>query len=154
MRGDIPPSRGKWMTGAEATEEVMAKQVAICLSSGMTPPKAAKELGISRQKVVSISNTDKCKRTMLELSDAAVASAKSVIKSQTAGMAELVIATLKHHLKTNNHNAVPIALKVLGFEQDEPNKGPATFTVILPSTTPIADITPQYSEVPEPNETS
>jgi hypothetical protein len=134
-------------SGVELTEEMLQKQIAASLASGVALSAIAKELGINYNKAKRISNSEMVKRTMLEIAEEAVGVAKHQIKANTAHLVEGIMDTIKHHLNNKNLNAVPIALKILGFEEKEQKDQPSQFTIVLPGAEAPKDITPQYEEV-------
>jgi hypothetical protein len=138
---------GYYKTGQEVAKESLAKQVGALLASGLSFNAVAKEMRISARKVVSLSNTEQAKRVMIDMGSGAVESARLRIKAGAARLSDKILETIEHHLDEKNIHAVPIALKVLGFGEEQGDSRPTSFTVVLPGAEVPKDVTAAYEEI-------
>lgn len=111
---------GKVLTPSEKfNEDALAKIIASGMISGGSLKSLAAELGCSRNKIRRIYETESCKRYMKELGDEALHTAKHKIRVGTALLVDKIVATIHKHLEDKNLNAIPHALKILGFSDEE-----------------------------------
>lgn len=112
-------------------EEVLAQQIAALVSTGNNPTIISKQMGIPRTRVVNIMNSDECKRYIRDIGETAVYQAKLQIKKEVARLAPMIVETIKRHLEDNNLQAIPHALKVLGFSEQEASAKDNEVRVVL-----------------------
>jgi hypothetical protein len=121
----------KYKSGFELADEAMAKQVAALVSSGVPISEIMKRTGMKRGQVERLVETDECKGYIRDIGETALVSAKHEIKKEVAKLAPLVVETIKAALLKNNLNAIPHALKILGFSENEQEKGDTNIQVVL-----------------------
>src|SRR2546425_708942 len=103
----------------ELSDRVIAKKVATMLVAGSSRHAISKDLGIKPWALKNIIEGYECKKAVLELGEQVVAAAKTNIKYEVSGMVKGIVETLRHHLDNKNLNAIPHALKILGFSEEE-----------------------------------
>lgn len=130
-------------------DRVIAKKVAALLVSGASKAGIGKELGLKPWQVKGIVESYACKHAVLELSEHAVSTAKNSIKSEVSKMVKGIVATLQHHLDNKNLNAIPHALKILGFSEEEKTEKSQNLTIIMPSAEAPKTVNAEYEEVKE-----
>lgn len=113
-------------------EEVVTRQVAALAASGASRTVIASQLGLSLYKVKAVMASDEFKQLVTDIGDEATRTAKQQIKASVGNLATEVARVLKEQLQENNLEAVKIALKVMGFDQAEEQKGDTNIQVILP----------------------
>lgn len=119
------------VTGA-VINTVLAKQIA-GLALIKTPQKAISEqLGLTAYQVGKIMASDEFKAALKEIGDASVAEAKQTIRAQTSKLAQEVTRVLTAKLQEDNLEAVKIALKIIGFDEEEKVTGDTNISVVLP----------------------
>src|SRR5574343_108341 len=109
---------------------------------GATPKEMSVDLGITPQKIAKILNSAPCQEYVKSLGEKALTEAKAKIREQTAMLVPDIVNTLRAHLKDKNLNALPHALKILGFNDEEKQAQATNIQVIMPGSETI-DITPK-----------
>lgn len=123
---------------------VMIKQAAALIASGSTVADVAKTLDITHFRAKNLINGDECRRLMNEIGNEALATAKERIRKGTAGMVDDILATIRQHLKDGNLQAIPHALKILGFTESEGEVKDTTINLVLPGQQVVKDVTATY----------
>lgn len=123
--------------------DAMMIRIASAHILGATNKEISMDVGLSVQKIVKILNTPECQEYIKTLGEKALTDAKAKIKEQTAMLVPEIVETLRAHLKDRNLNALPHALKILGFNDEEKNTGSTSIQVIMPTSQDIIDITPK-----------
>lgn len=129
-------------------DEALVAQIATMTALGKGYTTIAKELDLTHNKTKRLMNSPECREMILRIQNDALKSAKDNIRKGVAVLADQIIETLRKHLEENNLNAIPHALKILGFNENEQSTGDSVINVILPSAAPVTNITPEYKEVP------
>lgn len=112
--------------------EAIVKQVAASAATGATVGQIAASLALSKYHVKKIMATNDFKTLVRGIGDEAVNNAKQVIRANTSDMAAEVTRVLKERLEDNDLEAVKVALKIIGFDQQEQTKGDTNIVVQLP----------------------
>lgn len=115
-------------------KEILAKKIAAMYATGITSERAiAKELQVSPYVVRKVRESPEYLNVVKGIGDEVLTQAKGLIRSETAKLAKEAIRVLKAQLKDNNLDAVKVALKVLGFEDKNEEKGDTNIQVVLPT---------------------
>lgn len=112
--------------------DLVVKQAAAQAATGATITQIAASLGISKYHVKRIMQTPKFKAVIKDIGDEAVTNAKQVIRSKTGELAQEVSRVLKERLEDNDLEAVKVALKIIGFDSQETERGDTNIVVQLP----------------------
>ena len=122
--------------------DILMIKIATAYVLGASPKEMSIDLGITPQKISKIINSEACQAYIKTLGEKALTEAKVKIKEQTAMLVPDIINTLRAHLKDKNLNALPHALKILGFNDEEKQQQATNIQVIMPGQDTI-DITPK-----------
>lgn len=112
--------------------EAIIAQAAALAATGATTQQIATQLGMSKYHAKKVMSYPEFKKQVKAIGDEAVNNAKQIIRSQTSDLANEVARVLKARLEENDLEAVKVALKVIGFEQEEQNRGDTNIVVQLP----------------------
>ncbi len=113
--------------------EVVVKQVAALAVSGATPGEIAAKLGMTKWQVKKAMQLPAYKAYMKEVGDAALSTAKEFIRAEMGKLSKEIMRVIRTQLEEKDSlDAVKIALKVVGFDQEEQVKGDTTLNVIMP----------------------
>lgn len=120
--------------GEDVAERSLAVKVAIMATNGANRHAISKELQISDKKVRSILSSDECIAAMQQLTNEALAAAKSRIRIETAKFTDKILKVIDHHLEKNNLNAVYHALNILGMlnKEEQTVKADNKIVVVMP----------------------
>ena len=113
-------------------DETIIKQVAASAVLGSSVNQMATELGISRFQVRKVMNMPEFKAIMQDLGNDSINTAKQAIRAKTADMAAEVTRVLMEQLKENSLEAVKIALRIMGFDNEERQVADTQINVVLP----------------------
>lgn len=124
------------MPSPEVTiSDLVIKQVSASAATGATIGQIATQLSLSKYHVKKIMAMPEFKKIVKDIGDEAVNNAKQVIRSSTSELAAEVSRVLKERLEDNDLEAVKVALKIIGFDQQEQSKGDTNIVVQLPGNT-------------------
>lgn len=118
--------------GTDVVEDALATKVAILLVTGKNISQISKELGISRDRIRTLMDSDECIRGVRKLEEEGLRAAKVMIRLGVSKIAKKVLDVIEHHLDNNNLQAVAPALKILGFTENDAPQADQSITVILP----------------------
>jgi hypothetical protein len=118
----------------EVVEESLTQQVAALAFQNIPEYKIAEELKITRYRCRKILASKEFKDIVREIGEDAVVLAKNYIKDKVAKLSPEIYETIRINLvEKRSMEAVKVALKVVGFEQEEEVKQAATMMqIILP----------------------
>lgn len=102
--------------------ETVVKRAAALAALGATRYRVAKELKISHYYVRKIWKDELFLKTIQEIGDAAVTSAKATTKKELAKLAPKAVNTIEKNLDRHNLEAARIILRSLGLEQEKPGE--------------------------------
>jgi hypothetical protein len=128
--------------------EAICKQVAIYKLSGLSVKTTADKLGISTRKIHLFWDSIEVAHYIRTISDGAVKDFKSTLVREVAKLVPLMVDTLRQHLEEKNLNAIPHALKIMGFDKEEVEQH-SNITVILPGQGAESNQTATFEYKPE-----
>lgn len=116
-------------------DTVRNRIIALALT-GASATKIARETGLPKYRVSKVLNAPAVRKQLLELTDEAVAIAKTTLKKQITGLTRDTYLALANQLRDNNSiEAVKVVLRILGFKDAEDVvKGDSSINIILPTT--------------------
>lgn len=113
------------------TKEALAKEFAILKLGGMSVNGIAKKLNMSFAKAKLFNESVEVSYFVKQIGNDAVKDFKSKLMQEVSKLVPLMIDTLKVHLEDHNLNAIPHALKIMGFDKEEIEQA-QQITVVLP----------------------
>lgn len=131
----------KQLPSTEITNE-MIKKVAICAATGATVNAISTETGISRHLIRKIMFTPKFKEELRVTTDEVTSQAKTYLRAEISKLSHEVFRVISDQLREKNSlEAVKIALKIMGFENEEEKKqGDTNIVVKLPGQVSLKDV--------------
>ena len=129
---DFKPKR-KTGRPPKRLDEALYVQVAALAATGATRNAIAKQLEISPFYVNRIFKSEEFQKQVRDIAEEAVGTAKNTIRFRVAELATDVLNALTYQLRDKSSiEAVKVALKVLGFGEDEQVKNDTNIQVVLP----------------------
>lgn len=123
---------------------VLVKQAASIIATGGNVADVARSLDITHHRAKRLVDGDECRKYMNEIGNEALSTAKERIRKGTAGMVDDILDTIRKHLKDGNLQAIPHALKILGFTESEGEVKDTTINLVLPGQQVVKDVTTTY----------
>lgn len=113
------------------TKEAIAKEYAILKIGGMSIAGISKKLNLSRKKAELFWDSIEVQYYIKQIGNDAVKDFKLQLMKEVSKLVPLMIDTIKQHLEDKNLNAIPHALKIMGFDKEEVEQS-QSITVVLP----------------------
>jgi len=113
-------------------QEVVVQQVAALAVTGATRNAICKTLGVTPQFLARTYQSDEFKKQVKLIGDDAVESSKNVIRTRVANLSDKIMTALEEGLENGSVEAIKVALKVIGFGEEEKVQGDTQIQVILP----------------------
>lgn len=114
------------------TQELRSR-VAISFANGLSRRRAAEELSITTFMYDKVLREEETQALIKELEHTSISAAKTQIRLSISQLADKLMSVINMQLDEGNLEAVKIALKVIGFEQDSLKGNENTqLTVIMP----------------------
>lgn len=118
------------------TDEVVIKQLAAASVMGATMAQMMEQTGLNKYQINKTTSTPEFKKYLKEVGDEALSQAKQIIKSNTSKLATEITRVLTEELQNNSLEAVKIAIKIIGFGEEENKQQQDTQIIVnLPGST-------------------
>ncbi len=119
-------------TAAIAITDALIKQCAAMSASGASKKDIAKQFGLSNYFVNKIFSDELFKKSLGDIGDEAILSARAITKRELARLASAAVKTIAKNLEKHNLQAAQTVLKAIGLDgsnkDDQPQGG---FTLVL-----------------------
>lgn len=99
-------------------KEAICKKVAIFKIAGLSTNAIAKQMGVPVKRAKIICESVECAHFVKQIGNAAVKDFRDTLIREVSTLVPLMVETLREHLENKNLQAIPHALKIMGFDKE------------------------------------